>query len=256
MLELYHSPISTCSQKVRLCLAEKGLEFTHRQIDFSTMEQLSDAYLEINPNGVVPTLVHDGRAIVDSSVICEYLDDIWPDPPLAPRDLYERAQMRAWMRYFEEVPTAAIRVPSFNNLFVESIAALDEETFTAMTERMPLRKAFYRQMNGKAGFDQRTYDDSMAKLEATLTRVETTLASTTWISGENFSLADILLVPTVVRMEDMGLSSMWKHRPRVAQWFDTVQQRPSFALAYYEGARVDLNTFEIGLKPQLGSQNE
>ena len=74
VLVLYHSPYSTCSQKVRLALAEKGLEYTSREISFAREEQLTPEYLKLNPNGVVPTLVHDGEPVTDSSCIMEYLD--------------------------------------------------------------------------------------------------------------------------------------------------------------------------------------
>ena len=74
MIELYHAHPSTCSQKVRLCLAEKGLDYTSRTVNLRANENLSPAYLALNPNGVVPTMVHDGHVIIDSSVICEYLD--------------------------------------------------------------------------------------------------------------------------------------------------------------------------------------
>ena len=69
MLTLYHAPISTCSQKVRLCLAEKRLEFESCIIDFGNQDHLADDYLALNPNGVVPTLVHEGTPVIDSSVI-------------------------------------------------------------------------------------------------------------------------------------------------------------------------------------------
>jgi len=256
MLELYHSPISTCSQKVRLCLAEKGLDFEHRHIDFGALEQLSDEYLAINPNGVVPTLLHDGKAIIDSSVICEYIDETWPEPLLSPADIYNRAQMRAWMRYFEEVSTAAIRVPSFNKLFAKSLAQLPEETFNSITERMPLRKTFYRKLNGESGFDQQLYDDSLSKLEDVLIRVERTLDVSRWICGNDFSIADILLIPTAVRMADIGLSTLWDDKPRVANWFEAVQQRPSFAQAYYEGSRINPAHFDLKLTPSDGSRDE
>jgi glutathione S-transferase len=74
VIELFHAHISTCSQKVRLCLAEKGLAWTDHPLDFAKAEHLTPAYLALNPNGVVPTLVHDGRPVIDSSVICEYLE--------------------------------------------------------------------------------------------------------------------------------------------------------------------------------------
>src|SRR5215510_8769764 len=117
-LVLYHSPYSTCSQKVRLVLAEKGLDYTSREISFAREEQLAPEYLEINPNGVVPTLVHDGEPVTDSSCIMEYLDEVSPYPPLSPSSALGRGRMRAWLRYFEEVPTAAARVPSFQAVFL------------------------------------------------------------------------------------------------------------------------------------------
>jgi len=143
MIELHHAHISTCSQKVRLCLAEKGLEWTSHPIEFSSGEHLRPAYLTLNPNGVVPTLVHDGRPVIDSSVICEYLEEIAPEygTMLMPPSPYERAQVRAWLRYIEEVPTASIRIPSFNRLFLSGWQQLSDHARSTYIERTPLRKA-------------------------------------------------------------------------------------------------------------------
>ncbi len=102
MIELYNRLTSTCSQKVRMCLAEKHLDYDDIWIDGNKKENLSPEYLKLNPNGVVPTMVHDGKVIIDSSVICEYLDEVFPHPSLSPNDPVERAQMRAWMRFAEE----------------------------------------------------------------------------------------------------------------------------------------------------------
>jgi len=130
MLKLYNAPHSTCSQKVRICLHEKGLPFEDIKLDLGKgKDQLKPEYLKLNPNGVVPTLVDDDNVIIDSSVICEYLDEKYPAPKLMPDDVARRAQMRAWMRYFEEVPTAAVRVPSFNMGFLPRFAGLDENNF-------------------------------------------------------------------------------------------------------------------------------
>jgi glutathione S-transferase len=75
MLELYTNPMSPCAQKVRIVLAEKGLEWTPHQVSLKDKENLEPWYLELNPLGVVPTLVHDGKPVIESSIICEYLDD-------------------------------------------------------------------------------------------------------------------------------------------------------------------------------------
>jgi glutathione S-transferase len=76
-LELYHSVNSVCAQKVRVALAEKGLEYKSRLMTLRG-DQFDPAYMRLNPNGVVPTLVHDGRAVIESSVILYYLDEAFP----------------------------------------------------------------------------------------------------------------------------------------------------------------------------------
>ena len=91
MLTLYHGLASTCSKKVRMCLAEKGLDWQSRLVNLQKFEQHDPDYLKLNPNGVVPTLVHDGRPITESTVIIEYIDDTFPDCPLKPEDTYARA---------------------------------------------------------------------------------------------------------------------------------------------------------------------
>ena len=153
MLTLYNAAHSTCSQKVRICLAEKSLPFEDIKLDLGAgKDHLKPEYLKINPNGVVPTLVDDGDVIIDSSVICEYLDEKYPAVRLTPDDLVQRAKMRAWMRYLEEVPTAAVRVPSFNAGFLPRYAGLDRAQFEAQqSDIRPLRKQFYRRM-GPGGF--------------------------------------------------------------------------------------------------------
>ena len=82
-IELYNAPQSTCSQKVRLTLTEKELSFKEHRLKLFRGDQLEPEYLKLNPNGAVPTLIHDGTPIIDSSVIMEYLDDVFPSPRLS-----------------------------------------------------------------------------------------------------------------------------------------------------------------------------
>ena len=117
--------------------------------------------------------------------------------------------------------------------------------FTAMTERMPLRKHFYRQMS-EAGFPETTIAESKEKLRKALERVEAALADgRAYLLGADYTIADIVFVPTVVRMEDLGLDELWADLPHVAAWFSRVQARPSFATAYMPGARVDPDAYTI-----------
>ena len=97
-LTLYNFLQSTCSQKVRLSQWEKGLAFEDRTVDHKTREHLHPAYLVPNPNGVVPTLVHDGTVTINSSVIYEYLDEVFPENSLSMSEPVGQAHMRKWLR--------------------------------------------------------------------------------------------------------------------------------------------------------------
>lgn len=236
-LILYHGLISTCSQKARLALAEKRLAYTARQIDFRNGEQVSDWYLALNPGGVVPTLDDGGSIVTDSSVICEYLDEVYPDPPLSPGSAAARGKMRSWMRFLEEVPTAAIRAPSFNAVFAASAHARGRHAFDAMTARMPLRRQFYAKM-ATGRFDDSVVAESLERLSATITRVDAALKQTLWLCGDAYTIADIVLLPTIVRMEDIGLTSLWSDHPRVDDWLARCKARPSYAAAFPQEAHV------------------
>jgi glutathione S-transferase len=101
MLELYTHPLSPCAQKVRMVLAEKNLDWQRRHISLADKENLEPWYLKLNPLGVVPTLVDGGRPVIESSIICEYLEDAYPEIRLCPEGLHERADMRFWMKHVD-----------------------------------------------------------------------------------------------------------------------------------------------------------
>src|SRR6266567_4782712 len=101
---LYNAPQSTCSQRVRFVLNAKGLPFEEVKLDLLAGDQLKPDYLKLNPNGVVPTLDHDGNVVIDSSVIIEYVDEISPEQNFTPRAPVERARMRSLMRFIDEMP--------------------------------------------------------------------------------------------------------------------------------------------------------
>ena len=237
MLELYNASISTCSQKVRMVLFEKDLPWTDHQISFQKADHLSDWYLRLNPNGVVPTLLHDGDAIIDSSVINEYLEDVFAASPLRPANAKERARMRAWRHYIDEVPTPAIRVPSFH-LVLRKIWSDEPEEFDLYAERLPLRKHFYKKMR-TGGFSDEDLQEAMDKLGQTVARMDAALADAgPWLMGSMFTLADVSIMPTIVRLEDLGLDHVWAKHRHVGAWYERLQARPAFARVYTPAARA------------------
>ena len=235
---LYNAPQSTCSQRVRFVLNAKGLPYEEKKLDLLAGDQLDPVYLALNPNGVVPTLVHDGAVVIDSSVIIEYLDEISPAPenftPAAPA---ERARMRALMRFIDEMPAAAVRVPTFNLAFLPRFAAMSEEEFVAFAESKPLRKEFMLAM-GRTGFPQKDMDAALARMRRTYERMDAAITASggPWLLGRAISLADIALMPAIVRMADLGLASGWADRPRVARWHEAIQAHPAFKPTYYFGS--------------------
>jgi glutathione S-transferase len=240
MLKLYNAAHSTCSQKVRICLAEKSLPFEDIKLDLGkAKEHLRPEYLKINPNGVVPTLIDDGKVVIDSSVICEYLDEKYPQVRLSPEDLVERAKMRAWMRFLEEVPTAAVRVPSFNMGFLPRYEGMDRATFENVeSDVRPIRKQFYRRM-GPNGFKQEDVQASLDQIANTCSRMNAALEKGPWLLGEQYSLADIIVAPLIDRMADLGMDHIWRDKfPRVTPWYARMQARPAFQQTFYPGARM------------------
>ena len=232
---LYNAPQSTCSQKARITLLEKGLTYSEHKLDLFKGDQLTPEYTAINPNGVVPSLVHDGVPVIDSSVIMEYLQEIVPEPSLAPAQAIDRAHMREWMRFFEEVPTPAIRVPSYNLVFLRHFQGMTDEEFIAFGESKPLRKDFFLKM-GRTGYSDDEMRQSLNRLRLTVERMESALDDgRTWLLGD-FSLADICVLPTFLRMNDIGLSTLWSASPGVARWFDAASTRPAVRDAMYPGS--------------------
>ncbi|WP_195908352.1 glutathione S-transferase family protein [Novosphingobium sp. Gsoil 351] len=236
MLELYHALTSTCSQKVRFCLAEKGLTWVDRHVDILSDSHLTPDYLALNPLGVVPTLVHDGQAVTESSVICEYIDDVFPSPCLAPSGAYQKAQMRSWMAFFSEIPTSFIRVVTLHMLTKSKQDAVSEEDYIANTERRPVRKYIFRKM-GRGGFPADEIKSAFDGLRQTAERVDEQLKASEWIAGDQFSLADIVLLPSIDRLEDLGLDAVWAGLPRFGDWWSRVKSRPAYAQAYPKGSR-------------------
>ena len=222
---------------MRFVLNAKGLPFDEVKLDLLAGDQLKPDYLKLNPNGVVPTLDHDGNVIVDSSVIIEYLDEILPEPGFTPKAPVERAQMRSLMRFIDEMPAAAVRVPTFNLAFLPRFAAMSEEEFLAFAESKPLRKEFMLAM-GRKGFPEKEMNAALDRMRRTYERMDETIAESggPWLLGKEPTLADVALMPAIVRMADLGLDTMWQDMPRVARWYDEIRAHPAFKPTYYFGS--------------------
>lgn len=233
---LYNAPQSTCSQRVRFVLHAKSLPFEEVKLNLLEGDQLKPDYLKLNPNGVVPTLDHDGAIVTDSTVITEYLDEVSPETSFTPEHPLARARMRALMHFFDEMPAPAVRVPTFNLAFLPSFQKMSREEFIAMAESKPLRREFMMKM-GQTGFPQHEMDDALGRLRRTYERMDREIETSggPWLQGKSITLADIAVMPALVRMDDLGFAD-WQDLPRVAAWFEAIRAEPAYGPTYYHGS--------------------
>lgn len=236
MLTLYHGETSTCSKRVRITLAEKGVEWESRHINLAKRENLDPEYLKLNPNGVVPTLVHDGRVLIESIFIIQYLDEIFPDPPLAPADAFGRAQMRIWMDRIEHVLHRNINIVSWirQGRYKRFEGMSEAELQVVLDAQATEEKRLLLRTRLKQGVSEEDMDFAEERVAEVLDGMEAQMSSTDWLCGDNFSLADISVAPFFERFEANGNEKLtdWDKRPRVGDWWRRVQARDSFQKAF------------------------
>ena len=212
-LHLYHYGFSTCSQKVRMVLAEKGLSWTSHHLDLAKHEHESTVYRHINPNGVVPTLVHDGTIIIESSEIMEYLDEEFPNPPLRPAQERTLDQMRQWVARQDSIQ--------------RHLDVLSREFVLPVLEGV-----------AGPGTTRSSIAGAVRNVEHALGELNRDLKGRAWIVGDAFSLADIAWVVDVHRFALMRFPM--GELPNLRAWYRRTRRLRSFqqAVTSYEPSRL------------------
>lgn len=231
MLELYHYDHSTAAQKIRIALAEKGLEWKSHHLDTSVAkrEHFSPEYLKINPRGIVPTLVHDGKVIRESQVIMEYLDDAFPEPPLRPASAYDKARMRLWTKLIDEGLHVHSRIVGMCIVVRHAKTAAGPEELEKYLNEMPetVRKENDR-INIAEGLDSPLLPRAVAYFKDVFENMNTALAESPWLAGETFSLADISLGVYVTRLKSFQMAPLWNDLTHLNEWYERFIARPSY----------------------------
>ena len=225
MLELYDNVNSVCAQKVRVALAEKALDWKRHAMTLRG-DQFDPQYMKLNPNAVVPTLVHGGRVVTESSVILYYLEEVFPTPPLMPREPLERAKVRMVNKLVDEYVHNACVILTFGTAFRPRFAGMSGEEIEKSLAKSPLKKRTeYKRdvaLHGLESHYAREAFESYGKLLKLINESEGG-----WLAGGAFSLADIAAVPYVLRLDLLKMSRLWDRLPGVAAWYERVLARPS-----------------------------
>ncbi|MFZ2982714.1 MAG: glutathione S-transferase family protein [Sphingobium sp.] len=227
MLTLYHFGGAICAQKVRLALAEKGVEWDSRECSGPTLRD--PEYLRLNPNGVVPTLVHDEKVIRESRIISEYIDEAFDGPALMPSHPLERHGARLWSKQIDD----SLHL----NVFILTFASMAREMFLAMppevrANAMPgLRDPVKRRISHELlESDMRSpwIKVALDRFIRLANEMEEQLSRTQYLAGGFYSLADADYTAYINRLSDVGLESLWLNKPALNRWRAEMWERPSY----------------------------
>lgn len=197
MIKLYDYPQCPFCRKVRVALAEKGIKYERVFVDLRKKEQKREEFLKLNPYGKVPVLIDNGAIIYESSVINEYLDERYPNPPLMPSSPIERARVRIWVDFCE----SHFHIPWFN--------IYREMTFKHENER-----------------NWELIEKSKNEVKEHLIRLDQSLERHEYLSG-SYSLADIAFTPRIALFDLIGIEIDPELR-NVRNWVERIKSRPSY----------------------------
>lgn len=249
-ITLHHSWKSTCSRKVRICLAEKQLAYTNIPLNLSDFDHHRPEYLALNPNGYVPTLVHNGTPLIESTVINEYLDDAFPQRCLRPQGALARAKMRTWCRFADDHALPAVVVPTWTAALPPAACSLSDAELESKLRSIPLVERRERWFKvARSEFSSAEFQSALEKLTMMFDRMEFDLKHSKWLAGEEFTLADVSIAPYAVRAQEIDpayadierwpLVMEWLKALKLRAWFQPIFVDPPSTTAQTESVRSD-----------------
>lgn len=245
MLILYHHGSSACAAKVRFAIEEKRLPWEGRYVDILAGEQFHEDYLRLNPKGVVPLLIDGDLVLPESTVICEYLEDRFPDRPLMPADAAGRARVRLWTKAVDEELHPACSAITYVVSHRHTILRNGVGSFEDFVENGDSAGKAARLLKWQwiqDGIEAPGAKDKIRLYLDYLDKMEAALASSEWLVGDAFTLADVAMTPYLNRLAALAMEPVWQNGrlPNVERWFEAVKQRPSFEPAFVKWMPQDL----------------
>ena len=197
---LHHLPLSAPCRKVRLALAEKGLIFS---LEVERFWERRTEFLQINPAGDVPVLVEpDGTTLVDSQVICEYLEEAYAAIDLIGSDSLQRAETRRLVVWFDRKFSLEVTDNLVGEKYLKRLFGLGDP-----------QAEYIRQ--------------GVANIHYHLEYIAYLAERRRWLAGDEFSLADIAAAAQLSTVDFIG-DVPWEEHPGAKEWYARVKSRPSF----------------------------
>jgi glutathione S-transferase len=199
MIRLYHFPLSPYCRKVRLTLAEKKLEV--ELVEERYWEQSAE-FLRRNPAGKVPVLKIDTRMLSESQAICEYLEEAFPNPPLMPRDVDTRYEVRRLCAWF------------------------DDKFHSEVTSKL-LYERVHKKLMGQGYPDSKNVKSGASRIKYHIDYLGWLLEQRRWLAGDTMTLADFSAAAHLSCLDYIS-DVDWNRNPAVKDWYAKIKSRPSF----------------------------
>lgn len=225
MIRLYEAAMSTCAQKVRFTLEQKGLPWEGITVDLHGGENYSEEFRKINPKAIIPVLDDDGDMIYESNNICIYLDEKYPDHALMPSDPKSKAEVRELLQLIDEQVHHDSSALTYGIAFRPGVLAKHdtEEKLEAFLAAVPNagRRNSKREVLTK-GVECQECTTAIERLSKMLQMLEERLQKSDYLVGDQLTVADIAYSPYITRLTHLKLDAMWANKPAVTAWFDRV----------------------------------
>ena len=235
-LHLFHFSDSTCSQKLRIYLRLKGISWTSHHINLARKEHLRPYYMGINPRGLVPTLVHNGKVVIESNDILQYLEREFPAPSLVPT--VDQATLDAILKAEDDLHLD-IRALTMRFVFPTFLAKRPEKdvatyehsgsgTVAGVADAHRQREmAFWRNMNQHNGITDAQVKRAYERFNAALNRFELILSEHEHLAGDQQSVIDIAWYVYARRLLAARYPLATSH-PAVHRWFQRLHAQPEY----------------------------
>jgi glutathione S-transferase len=233
-LHLYHAHISNCSARVRLLLEEKKIPWESHHIFLAKRENITEEYFSINPKGVVPSLVHDGKIITESNDILIYLEKIFPDPSFRNVSSKKQLEIERWLKISGEAHMPGIK--TFQYFKRNAKAMKKTEAEVALYRRLQKDPA-YLAFHGKhdlpgQSFTAKDAEKAVTLMDGYFTEMEDILSQSQWLVENTYTLADISWSPTITTLKRGGYD--FNDFPNLMAWYNRISMRPSFQTSVTE----------------------
>lgn len=241
-LELYHFPDSLCSQKVRIALAEKGLEWKSHIVNLLTFENLQPNYIRINPKGVVPTLIHDGKVICNSAIILNYLDQNFPETSLTPTEPALKEKMNQWIGLQDSFPMRELiygNLKGIDGFVARRSVRMKQDIITKLMREHPdLHNQYASKLKDVKDWnftvlDKAKIESINQKMNPILDQLENEVSQSMWLCGDKYSLADVVWTAVLYYLEQLKIDDLAinQNRKSLSLYIERLKARPSFKLA-------------------------